>query len=122
MNYRTVARFLIAAAPLLWAPACSGSSGSGALGCPGGFDAAEVTTYVEADSRNFQCGGQVLPGTRVNGASCQTPSDCAPTCCACPTGSYTADVAWCNMGTCVVGADACCAWLSTGGGTTGLCR
>lgn len=94
-------------------PACSSSNGSGGAGltCPGGFDAGGSLGGTEAASESGQC-GNLLNGTKQNGDACQQSSDCAPTCCACPSGGRSAQVAWCNGGKCVTGANVCCAWLA----------
>jgi hypothetical protein len=50
----------------------------------------------------------MLTGTGVEGTACSDPTDCAPTCCACPGTSTGADVAECSNGNCLDGATACC--------------
>jgi hypothetical protein len=103
----------------LVAPACSnGSNGSGGGGssgetCPGGFDAGSgfgVSSVNELD----QCGSDLLSGTKQNGEACTSSTDCASVCCACPNAGRSANVAWCDNGQCVVGADACCAFIAQG--------
>jgi hypothetical protein len=102
----------IASLLVVLAPACSSSnSGGGGQTCPAGFDAGGSTGGTEAASVSGQC-GNLLNGTRQNGEACQQSSDCTPTCCACPSGSNSAQVAWCNGGKCVVGANVCCAWIA----------
>jgi hypothetical protein len=115
----------IASLLVVLAPACSsGNSGSGAQTCPGGFDAGRLLGGTEAASVSGQCGG-LLTGTKQNGDACQQSSDCTATCCACPSGGRSAQVAWCNGGKCVVGADVCCAWIVSasygGDGGPSLC-
>ncbi len=94
------------------APACSsGGGGSSGQVCTGGFDGGASVGGTEAVSESGQC-GNLLMGTTPNGGACKQSSECAPTCCACPGGSSkSAQVAWCNMGQCVVGNDVCCAWI-----------
>jgi hypothetical protein len=94
------------------APACSNSNGASAgQTCPAGFDAGGSTGGTEAASVSGQC-SNLLMGTKQNGDACQQSSECAPTCCACPSGGRSAQVAWCNAGKCVVGAGVCCAWIA----------
>jgi hypothetical protein len=126
---------------LAWAPpalllvvACSSSnssSGSGALGCNGGFDAGNFFSGPVSESVNHQCGngGPLgLKGTKQPGDACQGDEDCAPTCCACPSNANSAYVAWCNNGTCSTANDACCVFqyvqthdFNVDGGLSGVC-
>lgn len=104
----------LASLMVVLAPACSnGNSSSGGQACPAGFDAGTSTGGTEAASESGAC-GNLLQGTKQNGEACQSSSECAATCCACPSGGRSAQVAWCNTatGTCVTGAGACCAWLA----------
>ena len=101
----------IASLLVVVAPACSNSNSAPAgQTCPAGFDAGGSLGGTEAASENGQC-GSLLDGTKQNGEACQQSSDCAPTCCACPSGGRSAQVALCSAGKCVVGADVCCAWI-----------
>jgi hypothetical protein len=98
----------------------SGGGGSGTAGetCPVGFDGGTLQGGTLAASSNGQCANQ-LTGTQQNGGACQESSDCAPACCACPGSDRTAQVAWCNQGTCEVGPEACCAWIENASGADG---
>jgi hypothetical protein len=101
----------IASLLVVLAPACNSSNGAAAgQTCPAGFDAGAMAGGTEAASMSGQC-GSLLTGTKQNGEACQGSSECTPTCCACPSGGRSAQVAWCNAGACVVGADVCCAWI-----------
>jgi hypothetical protein len=102
----------IASLLVVLAPACSSSNGGSAgQTCPAGFDAGGSLGGTEAASESGQC-GSLLNGTKQNGEACQQSSDCVPTCCACPSGGRSAQVALCNAGKCVVGADVCCVWIA----------
>ena len=108
---------------------CSSGGGSGGAGavCTMGFDSGVPSGGTEAASESGQC-GTLLTGSKQNGQACQGSSECAPTCCACPGSSRSAQVAWCDQatGTCVVGAEACCAWIanasSPDGGAPFVCN
>lgn len=100
---------------LVLSAACSsgGGGGSGAQTCPAGFDAGGSISGPESVNEQGQC-GNLLNGTKQTGDACQQDSECTPVCCACPSGSKSssAQVAWCNQGKCVVGAEACCAFIA----------
>ena len=109
-------------------PACSssGSSGSSGESCPGGFDAGGFISGPESVAESGRC-GNLLNGTKQTGDACKLDSECTPVCCGCPNGSKSAQVAWCNMGKCVVGAQACCAFIAasnigTDGGVPFVCQ
>jgi hypothetical protein len=109
----------IAALVLGLAPACSNGNGSGqGATCPGGFDASGQTGGTQAIAANGQCAG-LATGTKQNGEACQQSSECAATCCACPSGGRSAQVAWCSGGTCIVSAEACCEWIAGNAGIDG---
>jgi hypothetical protein len=100
--------------------ACSSGGSGGATGqtCPGGFDAGGMLGGTYAVSQSGQC-GNLSTGSGQNGAACQTSSDCAPTCCACPGNSRSAQVSWCHDGACVVSTDVCCVWIDENEGLDG---
>lgn len=103
----TLASLLVALAP-----ACSGgSNSSGGATCPAGFDGGGSLGGTEAVSQSGQC-GNLLQGTKQDGEDCQQSSECAPTCCACPSGGRAAQVVLCSAGKCVVGPDVCCVWIA----------
>src|SRR5580692_1869126 len=95
-----------------------GNGNGGAQTCPSGYDGGGVLGGTESESSSGQC-GNLLNGTAQNGSTCQQSSDCAPTCCACPGGGRSAQVALCRQGQCVVGADVCCIWIAENEGTDG---
>ncbi|HTQ42960.1 MAG TPA: hypothetical protein VMI75_09425 [Polyangiaceae bacterium] len=109
----------IASLLIVLAPACS-SSNSGTAGetCPAGFDAGDSMGGSASASENDQC-GNLFTGTKQDGEACQQSSECAPTCCACPSGGHSAQVVLCNAGKCVVGAGVCCAWIARATGDAG---
>ena len=47
------------------------------------------------------------------GASCQSPTDCAPVCCQCGTAGREALTSWCDHGMCATAEQVCCALLGT---------
>jgi hypothetical protein len=109
-------------------PACSsGGSGSGGETCPAGFDGGQFISGPESVAESGRC-GNLLNGTKQDGDACQADAECAPTCCACPNGGgKSAQVAWCSMGKCVVGATSCCAFVYAGaqemdGGAPFVCQ
>jgi hypothetical protein len=109
----------------LAAVACHTNPDNPAVYCTPSPDAGMLLGATKAAALQGQC-GDLLNGSGQSGASCQTSDDCMPVCCACPTGGNSAQVEWCNQGTCVVGAQACCAWLenasSPDGGAPALCH
>jgi hypothetical protein len=104
----------------------SNSGGLAPLACNGPFDGGFRSGPV-SESQNLHCGGS-LKGTKQPGDACQSNSECAPTCCACATGSNSAEVAWCNSGLCASPNDTCCVFqyvqtndFSGDGGIAGVC-
>ena len=97
-------------AAILLAVGCgNGSSESaGAVSCSGSFDAGHLPPPV-ALAQDNRCLGN-LDGTKGPGDACQANTDCAPSCCACTSGSNTALVAWCAGGVCASANATCCAF------------
>ena len=72
-------------------------------------DAAVVTNIGATSSAAYDCNvSNAHWGTVPPGGACQAEMDCAPTCCACQTGTKSAMVTWCNAGTCASAAEICC--------------
>ena len=121
---------MLAAAALTFA--CSSSNnGSGSTGSNGALSCKGTPTPVsdlESESSSFGCGSApLLHGDAGAGDSCQSPSDCTPTCCACPAGKKydSALVVACANGKCVDSQTACCGLIgdiqNEPAGTSGPC-
>jgi hypothetical protein len=113
---------VVAAMAVVVMAACSSGGGSGGSGsavtCPAGYDGGTAGGGTESESFSGAC-GNLLTGTVGNGGSCQTDSDCAPTCCACPEDSRSSQVVLCRQGACVVGPEVCCIWIAENQGFDG---
>jgi hypothetical protein len=92
------------------------SGGATPLACMGGGavnDGGAISGDLQSTtSPAHVCTGVADWGTSSAGGPCQSSNDCHPTCCACPSGSYSAMVAWCKTGTCASPNDACCRFAS----------
>ncbi len=88
----------------------------GGVTCSEALDSS-FASAPESISAGGQC-GTLLIGTKKAGDSCQIDSECSPTCCACPSGGGSAQVAWCNVGKCVAAAQSCCAFVAAGSSET----
>ena len=113
---------VVAAMAVMVAAACSSGGGNGgsgsAVSCPAGYDGGAAGGGTVSESFSGAC-GNLLTGTVGNGGACQTDSDCAPTCCACPEDSRSSQVVLCRQGACVVGPEVCCIWIAENQGFDG---
>jgi hypothetical protein len=111
------ASFACAVLGVLAACSCGGGGGttgggSGGTICTG--DAAAPFGGLASESDNHACTTNLLflKGTKPPGAACQTSSDCAPTCCGCPSPGNSATSAFCYQNTCATVEATCCAYAS----------
>jgi hypothetical protein len=86
-----------------------GGAGNSGQRCVGDANAVNVNGLETEGSSSGQCGAAfVLTGTVPMGGACGSSSDCAPACCACPTGPGQVRAALCSNGACASATDACC--------------
>ena len=119
---------MAAAAALALVVACSGSSSSGAgdgggggLGSGSGPNGAftcdgtpPAMGGVISVSLNHACGPADTQATKMPGEACTSASECAPTCCACPGNTRSAQVQACDATTktCASHGALCCAFAT----------